>query len=150
MRRPKLCGAGEFELLRIVRSVVGADGVFARPHEPPHGSAAIVLDRLSGVLLRSGMEREHDRNARHGRLSSMSISPAFRRRSKVRAAHTQVLARLLIDSLRPLLGAQLADFVVRSDGHRKKLPAGRIGLVGQPRCPANTVEIAWWDDGSDD
>jgi hypothetical protein len=39
-----------------------------------------------------------------------------------------------------------ADYVA-STAYPDPDDPGRQLLVGQPQCPANTVETAWWDDG---
>lgn len=60
----------------------------SRTREQPHSSTA-----SAGVLLRPGVEREHHRDARHGRAVVYVDLARFQTPLELLATHTQVLAR---------------------------------------------------------
>ena len=132
MRPAQLCRVGEFELMRDDRIVVGADDdVFARhAREQPHGSAAIVLCPLGGrpTSVRSGAGASSRCASRLDFRLCRSRPPSDAARTPRRSYRGA--ARSLIDSLRPLLGAQLVDLVLSSGSHLKML------LAGQSAAPA--------------
>ena len=125
------------EISRAVRNdpgrVVAADsGVGAgQARQQPHCSAAIVLDGLGGIVIwRCHWSGSIIATRVTSGLSSISISPEFRRRSNSSPLMPSRAGGPLIDKLCPFLGAQLADFVVGSSSHCKR------SLEGSAAWPA--------------